>query len=61
MPKSTDACNRIVNLMYRATAWPTVADNAAATPLTNVVVALHTDLLTAPSLISGIPALWITD
>jgi hypothetical protein len=47
MPKSTDACNRIVNLMYRATAWPTVADNAAATPLTNVVVALHTALLTA--------------
>lgn len=47
MPKSTDACNRIVNLMYRATAWPTVADNAAATPLTNVVVALHTATLTA--------------
>ena len=47
MPKSTDACNRIVNLMYRATAWPTVADNAAATPLTNVVVALHTAPLTA--------------
>lgn len=47
MPKSTDACNRIVNLMYRATAWPTVADNALSTPLTNVVVALHTALLTA--------------
>lgn len=47
MPKSTDACNRIVNLMYRATAWPTVADNAASTPLTNVVVALHTATLTA--------------
>lgn len=41
MPKSTDCCNRILNLMYRATAWPTVADNAAATPLTNVYVALH--------------------
>ena len=47
MPKSTDACNRIINLMYRATAWATVADNAAATPLTNVVVALHTATLTA--------------
>lgn len=47
MPKSTDAANRIVNLMYRATAWPTVADNAASTPLTNVVVALHTATLTA--------------
>jgi hypothetical protein len=42
MPKSTDSCNRILNLMYSATAWPTVADNAAATPLTNVYVALHT-------------------
>lgn len=29
MPKSTDACNRILNLMYRATAWANVADNAA--------------------------------
>jgi len=47
MPKSTDAANRIVNLMYRATAWPTVADNAASTPLTDVVVALHTATLTA--------------
>lgn len=47
MPKSTDACNRVVNLMYRSTAWPNVADNAAASPLTNVVVALHTATLTA--------------
>ena len=47
MPKSTDCCNRVLNLMYSATAWPTVADNAASTPLTNVVVRLHTALLTA--------------
>ena len=47
MPKSTDACNRGLNLLYRATAWPNVADNAAASPLTNVVVALHTATLTA--------------
>ena len=47
MPKSTDSCNRILNLMYRATAWATVADNAASTPLTNVYVALHTATLTA--------------
>ncbi len=46
MPKSTDACNRILNLMYSATAWATVADNAASTPLTNVYVGLHTGLLT---------------
>lgn len=47
MPKSTDASNRVINLMYRATAWATVADNAASTPLTNVYVGLHTGNLTA--------------
>lgn len=47
MPKSTDCCNRILNLMYRATAWANVADNAASSPLTNVYVALHTATLTA--------------
>ena len=47
MPKSTDTCNRIVNLMYRATAWANVADNAAASPYTNVYVGLHTAVLTA--------------
>lgn len=47
MPKSTDCCNRVLNLMYRATAWANVADNAVASPLTNVVVALHTASLTA--------------
>ena len=30
MPKSTSTCNSIVNLMYRATAWANVADNAAS-------------------------------
>lgn len=47
MPKSTDTCNKVLNLMYRATAWANVADNAAASPLTNVYVALHTATLTA--------------
>ena len=28
MPKSTDACNKILNLMYSATAWANVADGA---------------------------------
>jgi len=49
MPKSTDACNRILNLMYRATAWPNVADNAAASPLANVFVALHTSTSLTPA------------
>lgn len=47
MPKATAACNSIVNLMYRATAWANVADNAASSPLTNTYVALHTADLTA--------------
>ena len=47
MPKSTPTCNSLLNLMYRAAAWANVADNAAASPLTNVVVALHTATLTA--------------
>ncbi|MCC7326538.1 MAG: hypothetical protein IT521_07015 [Burkholderiales bacterium] len=47
MPKSTTTCNSIINLMYRATAWANVADNAAASPLTNTYVGLHTADLTA--------------
>jgi len=47
MPKSTDACNRILNLLYRATAWPNVADNAAASPLTNVHLSFHSSSPTA--------------
>ena len=47
MPKSTPTCNSIVNLMYRATAWANVADNASSSPLTNTYVALHTADLTA--------------
>lgn len=47
MPKSTSTCNSIINLMYRAVAWANVADNAAASPLTNTYVGLHTADLTA--------------
>ena len=47
MPKSTSTCNAIVNLMYRATNWANVADNAASSPLTNVYVSLHTSNLSA--------------
>ena len=49
MPKSTATCNSIVNLMYRATAWANVADNAASSPLTNTYVSLHTSSPTAAS------------
>lgn len=47
MPKSTPTCNSIINLLYRATAFANVADNAASAPLTNTYVSLHTANLTA--------------
>lgn len=47
MPKSTSACNSLLNLLYRATAWANVADNAASSPLTNVYVSFHTSNLAA--------------
>lgn len=46
MPKSTSVCNSILALMYNATAWANVADNASSSPLTNVYVSLHTGALT---------------
>jgi len=42
MPKSTSTCNNILALMYNATPWANVADNAASSPLVNVYVSLHT-------------------
>jgi hypothetical protein len=47
MPKSTATCNSLINLLYRATAWANVADNAASSPFTNVYVSMHTANLTA--------------
>ena len=32
----------ILNLVFRAVAWANYADNAASTPETNIVIALHT-------------------
>lgn len=49
MPKSIDCCNRFLNLLYRATAWANVADNAASAPYTAVYLAFHTATLTAAS------------
>jgi hypothetical protein len=34
--------NNILKLIFNATAWANVADNAAATPQTNIGVSLHT-------------------
>jgi hypothetical protein len=42
MPKSTQTCNNLLKLLFNATAWANVADDAAASPLTNLYLSLHT-------------------
>jgi hypothetical protein len=42
MPKSTNTCNNFLALLYNATAWANIADNAASSPVTNIYVALST-------------------
>lgn len=42
MGKSTTFSNDLLKLIYNATAIANLADNAAASPLTNIYVALHT-------------------
>lgn len=42
MPKSTNTCNNILALIYNATAWANIADNAAASPITTTPMALAT-------------------
>ena len=42
MGKSTTTSNNLLKLIFNATAWANIADNAASSPLTNLYVALHT-------------------
>lgn len=42
MPKATVTCNNIVGLYYNATAIANIADNAAASPLASITMALST-------------------
>lgn len=42
MPKGTATCNNILGLYYNATAIANIADNAAASPLASITVALAT-------------------
>jgi hypothetical protein len=42
MPKSTNTCNNILALIYNATAWANVADNAASSPITTIQMPLAT-------------------
>lgn len=42
MPKSTTTCNNVLKLIFQATAWASIADNAASSPYTNLYLSLHT-------------------
>ena len=42
MPKSTTTCNNVLKLIFNATAWANMADNAATSPYTNLYLSLHT-------------------
>lgn len=42
MAKSTATCNSFLALLFNATAWANIADNASASPLANLYLSLHT-------------------
>ena len=42
MPKSTDTCNKILALIFNATAWADIAENDSSSPATNLYLSLHT-------------------
>lgn len=42
MPKSSNTCNNFLALIYNATPWANIADNASSSPVTNIYVALST-------------------
>jgi hypothetical protein len=42
MAKSITTCNNLLKLIFNATAWANMADNAATSPYTNLYVGLYT-------------------
>ncbi len=42
MAKSTNTCNSILALIFNATTFTNIAENATVAPLTNLYVSLHT-------------------
>ena len=42
MAKSVTTCNNLLKLIFNATAWANMADNAATSPYTNLYVGLYT-------------------
>lgn len=53
MPKSTNTCNNILALIYNATAWANIADNAAASPIATIQMSLATASYSAASTASS--------
>lgn len=53
MPKSTNTCNNILALIYNATPWANIADNAASSPITNIYMALATASYSVSSTMSS--------
>jgi hypothetical protein len=49
MPKGTVTCSNILALLYNATAWANIADNAAASPITQIKMRLATASYTGAS------------
>lgn len=43
MAKSTEVCNKILALIFNATAWADIAENDSSSPLENLYLALYTD------------------
>jgi hypothetical protein len=42
VPKSTDTCNKVLALIFNATAWADIAENDSSAPATNLYLSLHT-------------------
>jgi len=42
MPKSTSTCDNVLALVFNATNWANIADNASSSPATNLYLSLHT-------------------
>ena len=53
MPKGTNTCNNILALIYNATPWANVADNASSSPITTIQIALATASYLASSTMSS--------
>jgi hypothetical protein len=49
MPKGTVTCNNFLAMLYNATPWANVADNAAASPITQIKMRLATASYTGAS------------